>query len=115
MEVGKRRLGGNGTEVGLDGEGLQELGGAHGFSEAIDATGMFGLSQPVEPFADVIALEKAVGGEVSAAGTVSASVGEQDGEMARQEEFGITEHAGAVIAEAMQENHSGVVRGRRGE
>jgi hypothetical protein len=36
----ERRFGGYSAEVGLDFEGLQELGCAHGFSEAINAIGM---------------------------------------------------------------------------
>ena len=36
-EAGEGRFGGDGAEARLDGEGLQEFGGAHGFSESENA------------------------------------------------------------------------------
>ena len=73
-KAGERRFGGNCAEVWLDSEGLQELGGAHGFAETEDAMRVILGENEIEPLADVIAFEQAVGCDLTAAGTVGASV-----------------------------------------
>ena len=47
------------AEAGHDGEGLQELGRAHGLAHAVDASGMLIGGQPVEPLTDVVTFEQA--------------------------------------------------------
>jgi len=59
----------------------------------------------VEPLVDVVAFEKAIGGELAAAGTVSACVGEKNGEALSQKQLRISAHAHAIVGEAMEKNH----------
>lgn len=85
------------------------MGGAHGFSETVDARGMLILGEPVEPLTDVIALEQTVGGDGAAARAVSAGVREKNGEVVSKQELRIAEHAGAVVAKTVQGDHGDVV------
>jgi len=56
-KIGEGRFGGDGAEVGVSLDGLEELGGAHGFAEGEDAAGMIVLFQKVEPLVNVGAFE----------------------------------------------------------
>ena len=51
--------------------------------------------------------EEAVGCERAAADAVSACVGEKDGELVREEELGVSDHAEAIVGEAV-ENKDGI-------
>lgn len=102
-KIGKGGFGGDGAEVRVRVERLEELGGPHGFSEAKDATRMILCLQEIEPLVDVVALEEAVGSERAAAGAVGAGVGEQYGESALKEELSVSRHADAVVAETVEE------------
>jgi hypothetical protein len=62
-EAGEGRFGDDGTEAGLHGERLEEFGCAHGFAEPEDAVGVNLSGEKVEPLMNVVAFEKAVGGE----------------------------------------------------
>jgi hypothetical protein len=108
-EIGERGLDGDGAEIGVGVEGLQELGGTHGFGEGEDAAGILCLEE-IEPLMDVVALEQAVGGNQSSAGTVGAGVGEEDGESADEEQLSESEHADAVVAEAVEQKDCVSVR-----
>jgi hypothetical protein len=104
-KAGEGGFGGDGAEAGLDGERLQELGGAHGFRESENAVRVIACGEEVEPLVEVVVFEKAVGGEWAAAGAVSAGIGEQDGEAVSEEELGVSGHADTVIAEAVEKNN----------
>ena len=112
-KAGERRFGGYGAEVWLDRERLQELGGAHGFAEAEDATRVILCEKEIEPLLDVVAFEKAVGGEFASAGAVGARAGEKNGETSREKKLCVSRHSDAVVGEAVQKNYSvaiGVMR-----
>src|SRR2546423_15629842 len=64
---------------------------------------------------DVIALEESVGGERASAGAVSARVGEEDCEYMGEEELSVSEHADAVVAEAVEQENSVAVRVMRAD
>ena len=89
-ESGERRFGGYSAEAGLDGERLQELGGAHGLGESEDAVRMILRGEKVEPLVNVSAFEEAVGGEWAAAGAVGAGVGEKHSESVCEEELRVS-------------------------
>ena len=62
---------------------------------------------------DIVSLEKTIGGKCASAFTVGAGVGEEHGESVGQEELGVSGHADAVVAEAVEEEDgisAGVVR-----
>lgn len=101
-ESDEGRFGGDGAEIRMSVEGLEELRGAHGFAEGVDATGMTLRSQKIDPLVNVIAFYEAVGGEGAIAGTVGAGVGEKDGEAVGEEELGVAGHADAVVAETVE-------------
>lgn len=119
-ESGERRFYGYGAEVRVRVEGLEELRGTHGFGEGKDAARMIVRiwilhrrilrGEEVDPLMDVVALEKAVGGKRAAAHAVSASVGEQDGEMVAEEELCISCHAEAVVGETVEKKDGIAVR-----
>lgn len=52
---------------------------------------------------NVVALDQAVGGKGAVARTVGAGVGQEHGESVGEEELGISGHAEAVVAEAVEE------------
>jgi hypothetical protein len=81
------------------------LRGTHGFAEAVNAARVISGDDEREPLMDIVAFEKAIGGKFSATGTVGASVGEQDAEAAGQKQLGISCHAAAVVANAMEQDH----------
>ncbi len=80
------------------------MGGTHGFAESEDAARMILCDEKVEPLANVVAFEKAVGGEWATAGAMGARVGEKYGEAVSEEELGVSGHAGAVIAETVEKD-----------
>src|ERR1700758_1201309 len=100
---GEGRFGCYSAEAWVGIERLEELRGPHGFGETEDAARMIVRDEEVEPLMDVVALEEAVGGELAATGAVGASVGKEHVESVRNEELGVTGHADAVIALAMEE------------
>ena len=104
-KIGEGRFGGYGAEVRVRVERLEELRGTHGFAEAEGAARMILRLQEVEPLVNVVALEKSLGGERAAAGAVSAGVGEEHGESVGEEELGVSGHADAVVAKAVEENN----------
>ena len=87
-------------------ERLQKLRGAHGFSQAKDTVGMVLRGEELEPLVSVVAFDEAVGGERSAAGAVSACVREKNTVAAREQELSVAGHADAVVAEAVEQDHS---------
>jgi hypothetical protein len=99
------RFSGDGAEAGFDREGLEKIGSSHGFSEAKDAVWVILGKEKIEPLMDIVTFEKAVGGELAAAGAVSAGVGEKNGESVGEEKLSVSGHAYAVVAEAMEENY----------
>ena len=107
-KIGEGRFGGYGAEVRMSVERLEELRGAHGFAEGVDAVRMIlrwlnlGFEK-VGPLVNIVAFEEAVGGESAVAHAVSAGVGEKDGESVGEEELGVSEHAETVVAEAVEE------------
>lgn len=103
-ETGEGRFGGDGAEAGLDGERLQELGGAHGFAESEDAVRVILSGEEAEPLVNIITFEKAVGGELTSTSTVGACVGKKHGESVSEEELCVSGHADAVVAETVEEN-----------
>jgi hypothetical protein len=74
-KIGEGRLGGNGTEVCMCVERLQELRGSHGFAEGKDAARVILGGEEIEPLMDVVTLKQSVGGERSTAPAVSAGIG----------------------------------------
>lgn len=104
-KAGERRFGGHGTEVGLDRERLQQLGGSHGFSKSEDAMRVIFRQKKIEPLPDVVAFEKAVGGEFASAGAVRARVGEKNGETSGEKKLCVSRHSDAVVGEAVQQNY----------
>lgn len=74
-KTGERRLGGDRAEAWLDGKRLQELRSAHRFAESEDTVWMIASSDEVKPLVDIVAFEKAVGGELATARSVGASIG----------------------------------------
>ena len=109
-KVGEGRLGGYGAELWVGVERLEEFGGSHGFSETEDATGMILRVHEVEPLVDVVALQKAVGGEWAAADAMSAGVGKQYGESVGEKELRVSGHADSVVAETVEEENGVAVR-----
>jgi hypothetical protein len=105
-KAGERRFGGHGAEVGFNHEGLQEFGGSHGFAEAEDAMRVILRKKEIEPLLDVVAFEKAVGGEFASAGAVGARVGEKNRETSREKKLRVSGHSEAVVGEAVQKNYS---------
>ena len=101
----ERRFGGNGAEVRLDGERLEQFGRAHGFGESEDAAGMILGAKKIEPLMDVIAFDKAIGCEVAAAGAVSACIRNKYGEATGEEELGVSCHADAIVAKTVEKNY----------
>lgn len=59
-KIGEGRFGGDGAEVWVGVEGLEELGGAHGLSEGVDAAGMILRVQKIDPLVDVVAFKQTV-------------------------------------------------------
>ncbi len=53
--------------------------------------------EEIEPLVNVVAFEKAVGGELASACAVGARVGEKDGESVSEEELRVSGHADAVV------------------
>ena len=104
VKIRKRGFGNDGAEVRAGFERLQELRGAHGFSEPEDAARMVLRRQEVEPLPNVVALEQTVGSERPAAGTLRASVGEENAVAVSGQQPRVAGHADAVIAEAVKEN-----------
>ena len=104
-EAGERRFGGDSAEAGIGGKGLQESGGAHGFSESENAAWVISCGEKVEPLVNVVAFEKAVGGDLTSACAVGARVGEKDCESVSEEELGVSGHADAVVAQAVEEDN----------
>jgi hypothetical protein len=103
-KAGEGRFGGDGAEAGLDGERLQKLSGTHGFTESEDAVRMILCGEEVEPLVNVVAFEETVGGEVASAGAVGARIGEENAEAMSEEEFCVSGHAEAIVAEAVKED-----------
>lgn len=66
-EICERRFGGDGAELWVSVERLQELRGSHGFAEGEDAAGMILRVEKIEPLMNVVAFKQSVGGERSAA------------------------------------------------
>jgi len=115
---GEGRFGGDGAEVRVGVEGLEELRGVHGFAEGEDAAGIIFRwlnlrFEKVRPQMNVVALDEAVGGEWAVAQAVGAGVGEKHGESMSDEELGVSGHAEAVIAESV-EKEDGVAVGMMG-
>lgn len=104
-KIGEGRLGGNGTEVCMCVERLQELRGSHGFAEGKDAARVIERGQEIEPLMDVVTLKQSVGGEWSTAPAVSAGIGKKHSESVTEEELSVFGHANAVVAQPVQENH----------
>lgn len=104
-EAGERRFGCDRAEAGLHGKGLQELSCAHGLTESVSAAWASLGYEEVVPLADVVAFEKAVGGECAAACAVGARIGQKHCESMNQEELRIPGHADTVVGEAVEENH----------
>lgn len=109
-KVGEGRLGGYGAELWVGVERLEEFGGSHGFGETEDATGMILRVHEVEPLVDVVALQKAVGGEWAAADAMSAGVGKQHGESMGEKELRVSAHTDSVVAETVEEENGVAVR-----
>ncbi len=59
---------------------------------------------------NVVALEEAVGGERAAARTVGAGVGKEHGESVGEKELRVSDHADAVVAEAVEKEDGVPVR-----
>src|ERR1700733_7758938 len=109
-KIGEGRLGGYGAEAWVGVERLEEFGGSHGFGEPEDATGMILRVHEVEPLVDVVALQKAVGGEWAATGAMGAGVGKQHGESVGKKELRVSGHADSVVAETVEEENGVAVR-----
>jgi hypothetical protein len=92
------------AEAGLNGEGLQELRGAHELAQGVDAEGVLGGGQPVEPWMDIVAFDEAVAGKYAVAGAVGSSVGHEDRLAVIEQQLGVSSHADAVVAEALEED-----------
>jgi hypothetical protein len=104
-KIGEGRLGGNGTEVWMCIERLQQLRGSHGLAEGKDATRVILHGQEIDPLMDVVTLKQSVGGERSTAQAVSAGIGKKHSKSVGEEELSISGHADAVIAHTVQEDH----------
>jgi hypothetical protein len=112
-EAGEGRFGGDGAEVRLNREGLQELGRAHGFSESVDAVWVSLRNEEVKPLVNVVAFQKAVGGELTSTCAVGARIGEQDRESVSEEELGVSGHADTIVAESVEQHHGIAVAAMR--
>ena len=112
-EAGESRFGGDGAEVRLNREGLQELGRAHGFSESVDAVWVSLRDKEVKPLVNVVAFQKAVGGELTSTCAVGARIGEQDRESVSEEELGVSSHADAIVAETVEQHYGIAVAAMR--
>ena len=115
-KAGERGFGCHGTEIGLGGKGLQELSGSHGLAESENAIVFFLAAEPIGPAVDVVAFEQAEGGERTVTDAVSAGVGEEDGVVVAKQELRVSQHAGAIVAQAVEEEDGvGVGLGRAEE
>jgi hypothetical protein len=101
VKLGEWGLGDDGAEIWFHCHGLQELGGAHGFSERIDATRVQIPGKPFEPIANVVALKQAAGGDRSLARAVRAGIRLKDGVVVVQEQLSVAGHADTVVAQAV--------------
>lgn len=61
--------------------------------------------QSVDDRLGVVAFKPAVGGDLAFAGTVSAGVHHNDAVAGANEEFGLADHADAVVGNAVEEEH----------
>jgi hypothetical protein len=105
----RKGIRGNCAEVRVGVEGLQKLGGAHGFAESVDALGMTAGLEEVKPLTNVVSLEESIGGELAATRAVCAGVRKEDDESVCEEELRVSGRADAVVGNAVKEKHCACV------
>jgi len=114
-EVREGGFDGYSAEIWMRVERLQELRGAHGFGEAVDAARMELIVrielavEEVDPLVDVVALEQAVGRELAAADAMGAGVGHKDRVSVSEEKLSIAGYAEAIVAETVEQEYGVMV------